>query len=161
MARSDFPMSTPACESPVEHYPRGSVVARVLLSTNPSVYAPMDESLAHAGREQEMIQAHPLVQGPPIALVIPERPERPLGVQFSQSVRPALGQQARIRLAALRLNQRVLIERSRWINILLSRHYVVVAGQDHRHAGIHEFRAVLDLALEPGQFVIELRTRLR
>lgn len=54
-------MSRPPCESPIEHYPRGSVVARVLLSANPSVYAPVDQPLAHAGREQEMIQAHSLV----------------------------------------------------------------------------------------------------
>jgi hypothetical protein len=55
------PCPTPPCESPIEHYPRGSVVARVFLSTNPSVYAPMDQPLGHGGREKEMIQAHPLV----------------------------------------------------------------------------------------------------
>src|SRR5579883_2755104 len=91
MAQWDFAMSTPPCESPSEHYPRWRVIARVFFSANPSVYAPVDEPLAHSGREKEMIQAHPLVQGPPIALVIPERPERTLGLQLSQSVRPALG----------------------------------------------------------------------
>jgi len=48
-------------ESPTEHDPRGSVVARVFFSANPSVYAPVDQPLAHGGREKEMIQAHPLV----------------------------------------------------------------------------------------------------
>src|SRR5579883_3046952 len=91
MAQWDFAMSTPPRESPIEHYPCWSVVARVCFSANPSVYAPVDEPLARSGREKEMIQAHPLVQGPPIALVIPERPERTLGLQLSQSVRPALG----------------------------------------------------------------------
>ena len=51
----------PPCESPIEHDPRGSVVARVFLSANPPVYAPVDQPLAHGGREKEMIQPHPLV----------------------------------------------------------------------------------------------------
>jgi len=51
----------PPCESLIDHYPRRSVVARVFLSANPSVYAPVDQPLAHGGREKEMIQAHPLV----------------------------------------------------------------------------------------------------
>ena len=42
-----------------------------------------------------------------------------------------------------------------------SRYDVVVAGQYDRYAGLHEFRAVFDQPLEPSQFVIELRTRLR
>ena len=48
-------------ESTIEHYPSGSVVARVLLTANPSVYTPVDESIAHWWREKEMIQPHPLV----------------------------------------------------------------------------------------------------
>src|ERR1700704_2362496 len=64
-------------------------------------------------------------------------------------------------MATLRLNQCVFIERSRWIDVLGSRYDVVVAGQDDRHAGLHEFRAVLDETFEPRQFVIELRTGLR
>src|ERR1051326_2438638 len=56
MAQWDFAMSTPPRESPIEHYPRWSVVARVFFSANPSVYTPVDESLAHSGREKEMIQ---------------------------------------------------------------------------------------------------------
>jgi hypothetical protein len=55
------PCSTPPCESLIEQYPRGSVVARVFLSANPSVHAPKDQSVAHCGREKKMIQAHPLV----------------------------------------------------------------------------------------------------
>ena len=55
------PSSTPPCESLIEHYPSGSVVARVFLTANPPVYAPVDQSLAHCGREKKMIQAHTLV----------------------------------------------------------------------------------------------------
>src|ERR1700676_2445110 len=64
-------------------------------------------------------------------------------------------------MATLRLNQCVVIERSRWIDVLHSRYDVVIAGKDDRHAGLHQFRAVLDQTFEPGQFVIELRTGLR
>jgi hypothetical protein len=108
-----------------------------------------------------VVQAHPLVQGPAIALVIPEGPERSLGLQFSQSVGPALRQEASKRLTTLGLNQCVLIERSRWVDILPGRDDIVVAGQHDGHAGFHEFLAVSGEALEPGQFVIELRTGLR
>jgi hypothetical protein len=56
--RERLSCSTPPCESPTEHDPRGSVVASVLLSAGPSVYAPIDQSLANDGREKKMIQAH-------------------------------------------------------------------------------------------------------
>ena len=48
-------------KSIVKHYPGGSVVARVVLTANPSVYTPAHESIAHRWREKEMIQPHPLV----------------------------------------------------------------------------------------------------
>ena len=48
-------------KSTVEHYPSGSVVARVFLSANPSVYTPLYESVARCWREKEMIQPHSLV----------------------------------------------------------------------------------------------------
>jgi hypothetical protein len=48
-------------KSTIEHYPSGSVVARVFLTANPSVYTPVDEPIAHCGREKKMIQPHPLV----------------------------------------------------------------------------------------------------
>ncbi|HYR90967.1 MAG TPA: hypothetical protein VE422_43310 [Terriglobia bacterium] len=48
-------------KSTIEYYPSGSVVARVLLTANPSVYTPVHESIAHCGRKKEMIQPHPLV----------------------------------------------------------------------------------------------------
>jgi hypothetical protein len=52
---------TSQCMSTVEHYPSGSVVARILLTANPSIYTPADESIAHGRREKEMIQPHALV----------------------------------------------------------------------------------------------------
>ena len=48
-------------ESTIEDYPCWSVVARVLLTANPSVYTPVRELIAHCGRKKEMIQPHALV----------------------------------------------------------------------------------------------------
>jgi hypothetical protein len=48
-------------KSTIEHYPSGSVVARVLLAANPSVYPSVHESIAHGWRDKEMIQPHPFV----------------------------------------------------------------------------------------------------
>src|ERR1700678_3952093 len=57
------------------------MVAGVLLATHPSVYTAIHESVAHCRRKQEVIEPHALVCSPPVALVIPECPERPVGVQ--------------------------------------------------------------------------------
>ena len=52
----------------------------------------------HARRKQQMIEPHAFVRSPAVALVIPERPERSVRVQFPQSIRPALRQQPGERL---------------------------------------------------------------
>ena len=65
------------------------MVARISLATNASVYASVDQSIARWWGEKEMIEPHPFVERPPIALVIPERPERPVWLQRPQSIRPA------------------------------------------------------------------------
>ena len=48
-------------KSTIEHYPGGSVVARILLTANPSVYTPEYELIANCWREKEMVQPHPLI----------------------------------------------------------------------------------------------------
>jgi len=48
-------------KSTPEQYPGRSVVARVFLTANPSVYTAIHESIAHRSRKKEMIQPHPLV----------------------------------------------------------------------------------------------------
>ena len=45
----------PHCNSATQHYPSGSVVARVFFTANPSVYTAEHESIAHRGGEKEMI----------------------------------------------------------------------------------------------------------
>src|SRR5271163_2912613 len=102
------------------------MVAGVLLATHPSVYTAIHESGAHCRRKQKVIEPHALVCSPPVALVIPERPERPIRVQPPQSIRPALRQQSSKRLPALSLDQCVVVERSRLIDVLRRWDNVVV-----------------------------------
>ena len=44
--------------STIEHYPSGSVIARVFLTANPSVYTTLHELIGHGPREKEVIQPH-------------------------------------------------------------------------------------------------------
>ena len=68
MREAQHPVNSQSARSPnlheglaIENYPNRSVVARVLLTANPSVYTPVHESITHYGRKKEMIQPHPLV----------------------------------------------------------------------------------------------------
>jgi len=84
----EFPRNDLA--SKIQLDPRWSMIAGVLLATHPSVYTAVHESLRYLRREQEVIEAHPLVGRPTFALVIPERPQRPVWVQLPESIGPAL-----------------------------------------------------------------------
>src|SRR5215469_4391166 len=72
-----------------------------------------------------------------------------------------LSQQPCKGLSALGLDQRVVIQRSSWRDVLWSWHDVVVTGQYYGCAARHEFRGVGNEALKPSQLVIEFRSRLR
>jgi len=65
--------------------PCWSMIARVVLATHPPVYTAVHESLRHFRQAQEMIESHALVGGPPLALIIPERSERPLWAQLPRA----------------------------------------------------------------------------
>jgi len=49
------------CKSTIENDPSGSVIARVFLAANPSVYTTVHELIAQRRIEKEVIQPHPLV----------------------------------------------------------------------------------------------------
>src|SRR5579862_1115519 len=107
-----------------------------------------------------MIKAHPFVLRPSLTFVVPEGPERSRRVQLAHGIRPALSQQLSEGLATFRLDQCVLIQGSRRIDVLLCRHDVVVTGQHDRHSCREKSGGMGSQALEPGQLVTELRTRL-
>jgi hypothetical protein len=56
-----------------------------------------------------VIEAHAFVERPPLALVIPECPERAARLQLAQGVGPSLGKQPRKSLTARRLNEHVIV----------------------------------------------------
>src|SRR5260370_27776572 len=60
----------------IEHYPCWRMVARVYLTTHPSVYTTVHEPVRHLRREQKVVESHAFVLRPPFIFVIPECPER-------------------------------------------------------------------------------------
>src|SRR3984957_12518967 len=145
----------------IEQYPGWRMVTCVYLPTRPSVYTAVYESVRHLRREQKVIESHAFVLLPPFIFVIPECPERPVRMQPPHRVSPALSQQTRKGLAAFGLDQRVVIQRSSRIDVLRCRHDIVITGQHHGGTARHEFGGMGNEALEPGQLVVELRSRLR
>jgi hypothetical protein len=49
--------------STIDLYPSGSMITRVFLAPDPTIYASIHESLTCRRREKEMIQPHPLSKG--------------------------------------------------------------------------------------------------
>ncbi|MNE87756.1 hypothetical protein D3C80_1849930 [compost metagenome] len=80
---------------------------------------------------------------------------------MTHGIGPALVQQTLITLAALGLQQGILEPGTRVIDIEVGGNHIVVTGQHHWMLAALQRMRVLDQALEPGQFVIELRPRLR
>src|ERR1700731_843936 len=79
----------------IKHDPCWRVVARIFLSTCPSVNPPIHEPVRQIRREQKVIESHAFVLLPPFKFVIPECPERPVRMQLPHGVGPALSQQPR------------------------------------------------------------------
>src|SRR5277367_6532747 len=59
----------------IEHDPCWGVVARVFLSTRPSVNSAVHQPVRQIRREQKVIESHAFVLLPPFKFVIPECPE--------------------------------------------------------------------------------------
>src|SRR3984957_15277201 len=76
-------------------------------------------------------------------------------------ITPALCHQRLERGAALRLDQCLLVPRSRRIDIELGGRDVVVAGQHHGNVLLDEFRGMRSQPPEPCELGVEFRTRLR
>jgi hypothetical protein len=78
-----------------------------------------------------------------------------------QRVRPAGSPQLRVGRAGRRLQQRVVFVRSRRVDVEVGRHHVVVASQDDGDFLIQKVGSVIQQPMEPVQFVVKFRTRLR
>ena len=130
----------------------------------PASDLPVDSSSAQIpgqrGGEEEVIKSHPFVGSPTLAFVVPKGPEWTFRLQLPEGVSPSLREELGEGLPALGLNQGITIERSRRIDVLWRWHHVVIAGEDHGYSGTHEGRGMGDQAIEPGEFVSELRSGL-
>ena len=77
-----------------------------------AAHIPVDASLPKARRrrrtEQKVIDPEARIAAPGIPEIIPEGVDRLVGVEVADGIGPALGKQAAIRLAALRLEEGVL-----------------------------------------------------
>src|SRR5438132_8530285 len=107
------------------------MIAGIFFAAHPTVHSAVCKPFRNRRREKDMIEPHTFIGLPPVVFVIPECPEGPFGVQRSQSVSPALSQQTREGFTALRLNKRVAVERTGWIDVLGSRDDIVVTREHH------------------------------
>lgn len=108
-----------------------------------------------------MVEPHPFVFLPSLIFVIPECPQRTLWVELTQRIRPTLLNQPCKGLSAFRLDERIIVQRSRGIDVLRGRYHVVVTREHHRNIGRDEPRRMTNQAFKPGQFVLEFRAGLR
>ena len=137
------------------------MIAGINLATHPSINATIHQLSRQLRREQKMIKSHSLVSQPSLTLVVPECPEGPLRLQFPESVGPTVSKQPSKGLPTLWLDQRVLVQRPSWIDILCGRNNVEVTGQDNRKVTCDQFCSMGNQSFKPAELVIELRPRLR
>src|SRR5690606_15185515 len=145
----------------IQFDPGRRMVAGVFLIANPAIHA----LLFYAGRqvlaEQQVNDAQAGILLPVLTEIVPEGVNALVRVSGAQGIGPALGKQALVALAAFRLQQRVLGPGAWVVDVLVGGHHVVVAGQHHRMAAGEQPFGMLDQPLEPGQLVVEFRSRLR
>ncbi len=141
--------------------PSRSVIAGVFFSPYPALDSALDESCGYRRREQQVIKPHTLISRPPSELVVPECPQRSMGLQLPQGISPALIEELRECFAALRLNQGILIQRPSRIDVLKSRYDIVIPSQHDRDVSSYQLGRVVDQPIKPRQFVRELRPGLR
>ena len=82
-------------------------------------------------------------------------------MQFTERVSPSHLGKLGVRGARRRLKQRVFDKRFYRVDIEVGRHHVVVASQDDGDFLIKKVGSVIQQPIEPVQFVVEFRARLR
>src|SRR5262245_58439598 len=105
-----------------------------------------------------MVDAQSSVTGIGVSKIIPERIDALAGIGLAHSVGPTLFDELCISVAHLNAKQRIIDPSFGFVDIKLSWHDVEVARQNDAPARLHVLLGVVDQALEPAQFVVELRT---
>ncbi len=85
------------------------MIACVVLSSHPSIDAPINQQRGELRREQQMVKPNPLVRLPPLELVVPKSPQRSSRMQLPESVSPTLPEQPRKCFTTGWLHESVLI----------------------------------------------------
>ena len=85
------------------------MVARTVLAPDRTIDARILETGRYVWAEKNMVKPESCITLPTIAQIVPERVDALLTVAFSDRIRPALADQARIGSAALRLYQCVIV----------------------------------------------------
>ena len=107
-----------------------------------------------------MVEPKASVSRPAVSEIAPEGVPPIVRMQSPQRVRPA-GQQLRLGRAGRRLQQRVVLERSRRVDVEVGGHDVVVAGEDGGDVLRQQFARVVVKPIEPGELVLKFGTGLR
>src|SRR5689334_9228179 len=134
-----------------ERDPRRRVIARAGEPAYPLVDTRREQPRPQLGVEQQVVDAQPRVAFPMLAEVVPEGEYLLAGIELADRVRPALGEEPPVALAALRLQQRVLLPRACVVDVEVGRHDVEVADERDRPAAAIQSGRVLDEALEPRE----------
>ena len=107
-----------------------------------------------------MIEPQAGVARPAVAQIAPEGEHRLIRMQFTQRVGPAHVGQVGEGGARRRLQQRIIDEGARRINVEVGRHDIVVAGQHRRDVFVQQRRSMVEKTVEPVELVGKFRPRL-
>src|SRR5579872_1598647 len=108
-----------------------------------------------------MIDAQPGVAAVGITKVVPEGINALARMQLAYRVLPTSRNESSECLADLGPEERIVEPSFRLIDVELSRHDVVIAGENNRFVRAKKCIRVLRQTLEPAELVIELRTGCR
>jgi hypothetical protein len=141
--------------------PGGRMIAGMGLATNPGVDTSGAEVLGKPFVDQQVINPQPAISFPVLTEVIPEGVDRLVGMQRSDSIHPALIEEALPAGPCFRLQQRVFPPGARIVNVGVGGHDVEVTGEKGRMRAVDERHGMDNEPLKPAQLVIELWAWLR
>jgi hypothetical protein len=137
------------------------VVAGVVPAAHLAIDARGGQAIGERRADEQMIEAQPGVAAPGEAEIVPEGVDRLARVQVADRVGPALLEQAGVERADLRREQGIVLPPLGPVDVEVGGHDVVVARQHHGRAAGEEVGGVGEEAVEPGELVVELRSRPR
>src|SRR5438445_13328257 len=96
-----------------------------------------------------------------IAPVMPESVDPLVGMEVPDRVGPALSDELAIFFTRFRSEQGVLRPALRLVDVYLGWNDIIITDEDCRQLAVEQVLRVLFQPVEPGEFVVELRSRFR